>query len=40
MIRDFKRHTGSSPSAYLAARRAFTAAEPGDESARFIPETM
>ncbi|HYN47983.1 MAG TPA: helix-turn-helix domain-containing protein, partial [Candidatus Nanopelagicales bacterium] len=41
MIRDVKRHTGSSPSAYLAARRAFAAAAPiGDESARFIPQTM
>ena len=40
MIRDVKRHTGSSPSAYLAARRAFTAVDPGDESARFVPETM
>jgi len=40
MIRDVKRHTGSSPSTYLAARRAFTAAAPRDESARFVPETM
>jgi AraC-like DNA-binding protein len=39
MIRDVKRHTGSSPSAYLAARRAFAAA-PTDESARFVPEPM
>jgi AraC-like DNA-binding protein len=40
MIRDVKRHTGLSPSAYLAARRAFGAAVPADESARFVPETM
>jgi AraC-like DNA-binding protein len=39
MIRDFRRHTGSSPSAYLAARRSF-ATEPTDESARFVPEPM
>ena len=39
MIRDFKRHTGSAPSAYLAARRAFATA-PTDESARFVPEPM
>ncbi len=40
MIRDVKRHTGSSPSAYLAARRAFVAGAPTDESARFVPEPM
>ena len=40
MIRDVRRHTGSSPSAYLAARRAFAAAAPADESARFVPESM
>ncbi len=42
MIRDVKRHTGSSPSAYLAARRAFEAGAPaqGDESARFVPEVV
>jgi AraC-like DNA-binding protein len=39
MIRDVKRHTGSSPSAYLAARRAYAAA-PTDELARFVPEPM
>ena len=39
MIRDFRRHTGSSPSAYLAARRAFET-QPTDESARFVPEPM
>ncbi len=38
MIRDFKRHTGSAPSAYIAARQATTAATA--ESARFIPEPM
>ena len=40
MIRDVKRHTGSTPSGYLAARRAFAAATPTDESARFVPEAM
>jgi AraC-like DNA-binding protein len=46
MIRDVKRHTGSSPSAYLAARRAYAAppgdvaAASGDASARFVPEAM
>lgn len=40
MIRDFKRHTGSAPSAYIAARRTFAAATTTGESARFIPETM
>ena len=39
MIRDFRRHTGSSPSAYMAARRAFETT-PTDESARFVPEPM
>lgn len=39
MIRDVKRHTGSAPSAYLAARRAFAPAA-AEESARFIPEKM
>jgi AraC-like DNA-binding protein len=40
MIRDVKRHTGSSPSAYVAARRAFAAATATEESARFVPEPM
>ena len=39
MIRDFRRHTGSSPSAYLGARRAYET-EPTDEAARFVPEPM
>ena len=39
MIRDVKRHTGSTPSAYVQARRAF-AATASEESARFIPEPM
>jgi AraC-like DNA-binding protein len=40
MIRDVKRHTGSAPSAYIAARRAFAAAGASEESARFVPEPM
>ena len=40
MIRDVKRHTGSTPSAYVAARRAFAAASATEESARFVPEPM
>jgi AraC-like DNA-binding protein len=40
MIRDVKRHTGSTPSAYIAARRAFAAATASEESARFVPEPM
>jgi hypothetical protein len=39
MIRDFRRHTGSSPSAYQAARRSFET-EVTEESARFVPEPM
>lgn len=38
LVRDFKRHTGVTPSAYLAAQRAtFTPTEPG-EGAGFVPE--
>jgi AraC-like DNA-binding protein len=40
LIRDVKRHTGSAPSAYLAARRAFAPATAREESARFVPESM
>jgi AraC-like DNA-binding protein len=40
MIRDVKRHTGSTPSAYIAARRTFAAATVSEESARFVPEPM
>ena len=40
MIRDVKRHTGSTPSAYVAARRAFGTAFATEESARFVPEPM
>jgi AraC-like DNA-binding protein len=40
MIRDIKRHTGSTPSAYVAARRSFAAAMATEESARFVPEAM
>jgi AraC-like DNA-binding protein len=39
MIRDVKRHTGITPSAYLAARRAFASPQT-EEAARFIPEAM
>ena len=39
LIRDFKRHTGVTPSAYLAAQRAnYTSVGPGD-AAGFVPET-
>jgi AraC-like DNA-binding protein len=40
LIRDVRRHTGTTPSAYLASRRTFAAAEPSTESARFVPEPM
>ena len=40
MIRDVKRHTGSTPSAYIAALRAFAVATATEESARFVPEPM
>jgi AraC-like DNA-binding protein len=38
MIRDFKRHTGSSPSRYIAARRS-VAVPASPEDARFVPES-
>lgn len=40
LIRDVKRHTGVTPSAYLSAQRAWTA--PGDpaDAAGFVPEPM
>jgi len=40
MIRDFKRHTGTTPSQYIAARRRFRSARDLRESARFVPEAM
>ena len=40
LIRDVRRHTGSTPSAYLAARRSFPSAEAAAEDARFVPEPM
>jgi AraC-like DNA-binding protein len=40
LIRDFRRHTGSTPTAYLAARRAFASETPSAEAARFVPEPM
>ena len=38
LIRDFRRHTGATPSAYLATRRSFPSTD--SESARFVPEAM
>jgi AraC-like DNA-binding protein len=40
MIRDIKRHTGVTPSAYLNARQAYGSGEPSAEAARFVPERM
>jgi AraC-like DNA-binding protein len=40
LIRDFRRHTGSTPSAYLAARRSFPSTDSSPEAARFVPEPM
>jgi AraC-like DNA-binding protein len=40
MIRDIKRHTGVTPSAYLSARQAYASDEPSAEAARFVPERM
>jgi AraC-like DNA-binding protein len=40
LIRDFRRHTSTTPSAYLAARRTYAAADPSPEAARFVPEPM
>ncbi len=40
MIRDVKRHTGATPSAYLSARQAYGSGEPSAEAARFVPETV
>jgi AraC-like DNA-binding protein len=40
LIRDVKRHTGSTPSEYVAARRAFVTATPDPAAARFVPERM
>ena len=40
LIRDVRRHTGTTPSAWLAARREFSTDEPSPESARFVPESM
>jgi AraC-like DNA-binding protein len=40
LIRDFRRHTGTTPTAYLVARRAFVTATPSAEAARFVPEPM
>ena len=40
MIRDVKRHTGSTPSQYVAARRSYASATELPEAARFVPEPM
>ena len=40
LIRDVRRHTGSTPSAYVAARRSFPSADAAPEDARFVPEPM
>ena len=40
LIWDVRRHTGTTPSAWLAARREFWTDEPSPESARFVPESM
>ncbi|HEX5827600.1 MAG TPA: AraC family transcriptional regulator [Candidatus Limnocylindrales bacterium] len=40
LIRDVKRHTGVTPSQYLAARRSFATDEAYPEAARFVPEPM
>jgi AraC-like DNA-binding protein len=40
LIRDVRRHTGTTPSAYLAARRAFASPDASPEAARFVPEPM
>jgi len=40
LIRDFRRHTGATPTAYLAARRAYATTAPTPEAARFVPEPM
>ena len=39
LIRDFKRHTGVTPSAYVAAQRAHLAPAATGESAGFVPES-
>lgn len=39
LIRDFKRHTGVTPSAYVAAQRAHLAPAAAGESAGFVPES-
>lgn len=38
LIRDFKRHTGVTPSAYVAAQRTHLAPAAAGESAGFVPE--
>jgi AraC-like DNA-binding protein len=40
MIRDFKRHTGTTPSGYLAARRSYTTPGGSLEAVRLVPERM
>ena len=38
LIRDFKRHTGVTPSAYVAAQRTHLTPAAAGESAGFVPE--
>ena len=40
LIRDVRRHTGTTPSAYLASRRSFPSDDATPEAARFVPEPM
>ena len=39
LIRDFKRHTGVTPSHYLAAQRAAFSAEEAGDAVGFVPES-
>jgi AraC-like DNA-binding protein len=40
LIRDVKRHTGVTPSAYLAAQRAWTTPDATADAAGFVPDPM
>jgi AraC-like DNA-binding protein len=40
LIRDFRRHTGSTPSTYLAARRSYPSPDAAPVAARFVPEAI
>ena len=39
LIRDFRRHTGVTPSQYLAAQRAAFREEEVDDAVGFVPES-